>query len=198
VKRRAPGFIAAFLFVGLGGCATVLGLDGYEDAATALCGCPGFEKVEACAENAHARLSAATSAERQAWLAAYEAKQCGSLCESASVCYGEIPGCAGVKPGCECCAWNDVVLTCTSGTCQACRTCSELALLPESEVYPCVSSRAKLVALVEKCACKVCTDDCAGLCQKIDPLSDNLQDSCRSCVEMNCKGEVDACLADKP
>jgi hypothetical protein len=202
VKRRGRsasvlGLLAAVAWGG--GCAAVFGLDGYEDAASALCACPGFdfEKVDACEAQAREQLTAATAAEREAWLASYEAKQCGALCERSAECYGELPGCVGKKAGCECCAWNDVVLECKAGACQACRTCSEIALKPDDGVFPCVSARARL-GVLESCACKACQDDCTGFCQKIDLLSDDPTNGCRACLDANCKDAVDACLEDAP
>lgn len=190
---------ALFLALGIaGGCATVLDLEGYQDAAGALCTCPGFELVESCAARAGARIDAASDAEREAWLSTFDKAQCGTLCENAAACYAAIPGCKGEKPGCECCPWNDSVLVCsTSDTCQTCRTCTELALGPDATTYECAFGRSLLKDL-RTCACSVCTDDCTGFCQKIDYLTEDMADPCRVCLERECKSAVDACFADKP
>jgi hypothetical protein len=190
---------SAIAWAGLGGgCGTVLGLEGYKDAPSVLCECPGFENFTTCAELANERLTAATVGEREAWLAAYDARQCGTNCERAAECYGDLPGCPGKKPGCECCVWNTSVIECNVTACQTCRTCSEMAIQQDDGVLPCVSSRARLATL-EACACMgQCTSDCTGFCQGFDLLSEDLMDGCRACVETNCQDAVAACLADQP
>lgn len=202
MKRPLAAAIGASLFAWnlLGGCATVLELDGYQDAASALCACPGFELVASCAEQGKARLEAATDAEREAWLGAYDAKKCGSLCERAAECYDTIPGCGGKKPGCDCCVWNGSVLECSAGAapaCQTCRSCSELAIVMDDGTQkPCVSARVLLFEL-EQCACSKCASDCTGFCQHYDLLQ-GAGDTCSPCLESMCKPMLDACLADKP
>ncbi|MRG92028.1 hypothetical protein [Polyangium spumosum] len=180
------------------GCATVLDLEGYQDAAASLCACPGFEKVEQCAARAHARISAASEAERAVWLARFEAEQCGTLCEHAAACYAAIPGCEGEQPGCECCPWDNAVLKCSdTNTCQTCRTCFELATEAPDMTYECAFGRSLLLD-VRECACSVCTDDCTGFCQNLELLTTDPADTCHACLEQNCKVSIDACFADKP
>lgn len=194
---RIGAFIIAFCLVG--GCATVLDLEGYQDAASSLCTCPGFELVTECAARAQARISAASEAERATWLARFEAQNCGGVCENAAVCYAAIPGCKDEKPGCECCPWNQSVLMCSpSDTCQTCRTCFELATVAGDEMtYECANGRA-LLDDVRVCACSVCTTDCTGFCQNIDLLTTDASDTCHACLQQNCKAAVDSCFADKP
>ncbi|HVK70322.1 MAG TPA: hypothetical protein VM694_37975 [Polyangium sp.] len=201
MKRPLGARIGAILVVfGLaGGCATILDLEGYQDAAGSLCTCPGFEQVASCATRAQARISAASEGERTAFLDTFEKKQCGTICEHAAECYAAIPGCKGEKPGCECCPWNDSVLACsTSDTCQTCRTCFELATAQgDGMTYECALGRGRLKELRD-CACSVCTDDCTGFCQNIELLTADPQDTCHTCLAQRCTASLDACFGDKP
>lgn len=187
-----------FVWGAQSGCVTVLDLDGYVDAASALCACPGFEKVDSCAAMGQSRLSAASEQEREAWLASYDAKQCGTACEHAASCYGALPGCDGKKPGCECCVWNEAVIECVaSSTCQPCRSCSEIVtVMDDGTKLPGVEARG-LLAELQKCACTVCANDCTGFCQGYELLQ-GAPDTCSSCLSKTCKPMLDACLADKP
>lgn len=191
-------FVSALCaWAGLSGCVTMFELEGYVDAAGVLCACPGFEKVENCAVAGNKRLSNAPEAERQAWLVSYEARKCGTACEYAAACYGDLPGCQGKKPGCECCIWNDAVIECTPATCQSSRSCFELAtVVDDGTKKPGVSARA-LLADLQKCACSSCASDCIGFCQSYEVLQ-GAGDTCTPCLETTCKPQLDACLADKP
>ncbi|UQA54785.1 hypothetical protein [Polyangium aurulentum] len=199
MKRGKGARIAALaLCLFVGACSTVLSLNDYTDAAAVLCKCPGFEKIKDCVARADALLAAASSEEQQAWLAGYDTKQCGMLCERADECYNDVPGCGTRRTGCECCAWEGSAITCSSGECQPCRTCAQLADLPAKLELDCISSRA-LLADVTHCACTECAQDCTGFCQGIDPLTQDSADPCWQCLEKTpaCKPLGEACFADK-
>jgi hypothetical protein len=200
LKRARGARIAALALCFLGGaCSTVLSLDDYSDAAAVLCKCPGFERIDGCVARAGELLEAASPEERKAWLERYDTKQCGLLCERADECYNDVPGCSGLKTGCECCAWDGSTIKCSSEGCKSCRTCSQLALLPTEPELDCISSRA-LLTDVTSCACTECVGDCTGFCQGSDALADDPMQSCRKCLANSpkCKPLAEACFRDKP
>jgi len=180
----------------LAGCATVLDLDGYDDAVTLLCQCPGFESIADCVDSANRRLLFSNEFERQDWLAEFEEKQCGTVCTRADECYGAVPSCQEKRIGCECCSWNAGALTCTTGTCETCKTCFELATSADKGKQ-CVSSRA-LYRTVRECACAQCGTQCSGFCQGTANLANNGSDACSMCLSGACTDSLAACTADKP
>ena len=197
VNRRVARHPLHFLVAGLSlaGCATMFELDGYDDAVTLLCQCPGFESIADCVGNANKRLAFATVTERQTWLDEYQAKECGTLCEHADECYSAVPPCREKRAGCECCAWNGGQLSCTDGTCATCRTCPEIITKP-GDGNDCVSSRARYREL-RTCGCSQCSSQCAGFCQGTSGLSANGSDMCSKCLAGACSDLLTACKADK-
>jgi hypothetical protein len=199
VKRGRGAQIAALALCLFGGaCSALLGLNGYRNAALELCLCPGFEKVTDCTTYGPKQLANASSEEQEKWFEEYTARKCGALCDRADECYNDLPGCAGRKPGCECCAWDDAVLACSSGACKECRTCFELVTGANAGNLPCVSSKA-LFDDVDECACGVCLTSCTGFCSGGEALSGDLGmlDDCSSCLMTECGAALEACHADK-
>jgi hypothetical protein len=193
VRRPASLFIAGLWAVG---CATMLELDGYDDAVTLLCQCPGFETIDDCIGRANKRLQFASDAERQNWLEEFKDKQCGVVCDRADECYESIPSCQEKRSGCECCSWNDGKLSCTGGTCTTCRTCSEVATtIGDGNV--CVTGHA-LYGELRQCACAECSSECGDFCQGTGVLQANLSDLCSTCLSGACSASLTACTADKP
>ncbi len=178
------------------GCATMFELDGYDDAVTLLCQCPGFESIKDCAGSANKRLAFADETERKAWLDEFQAKQCGVVCDHADECYGDVPACREKRIGCECCTWNDGKFSCTTGTCETCRTCSEIAT-STTNGNDCVTGRA-LYRDVRQCACSECSMQCSGFCQGTASLENNGSDACSKCLVDACASSSTACMADKP
>lgn len=174
----------------------MLELDGYDDAVTLLCQCPGFESIENCADSANKRLAFADATEREVWLAEYQEKQCGVVCDHADECYGNVPACRDKRAGCECCFWKDGEFSCTNGACETCRTCSEI-VTSKASGSDCVTSRA-LYRDVRQCACAECSAQCAGFCQGTVSLAKNGSDACSQCLADACADLSTACMADKP
>lgn len=174
----------------------MLELDGYDHAITLICQCPGFESLQDCAGSANKRLSFANDTEREAWLRVFQDKQCGVSCDRADECYGDVPACREKRTGCECCSWNDDKLTCTTGTCESCRTCSEVAR-DSGSGNVCVTGNA-LLGELRRCACEACPDECTKVCQGTGHLSNNGSDACSKCLGGACQPALAACLADAP
>lgn len=197
VNRRVARHPLQFLLAGLSlaGCATMLDLDGYDDAVTLLCQCPGFEAIADCEGSANKRLAFASDSERQTWLDEFQAKKCGTLCEHADECYSDVPPCREKRVGCECCAWNAGQLACTTGTCATCRTCPEIVTKP-ADGNDCVSSRARYRDL-RTCGCLQCSSQCGNFCQGSAGLMPNGSDACSKCLEGACSEWLTACMADK-
>lgn len=192
--RQVLGWFSAGLF--LAGCASMLELDGYDDAVTLLCQCPGFESINDCIDTANTRLAFSNETERQDWLDEFEDKQCGTLCDRADECYGAVPSCREKRIGCECCFWNAGKLSCTTGNCETCKTCFELVTSADNG-NQCVSGRA-LYRPLRECACGQCASQCAGFCQGTANLANNLSDACSMCLSGSCGDSFTACTADKP
>jgi hypothetical protein len=192
-RRPVLLFVAGLFAVG---CATMLELDGYDDAVTLLCQCPGFETVEDCADDANKRLAVGSDGDRREWLDEFQDKQCGNVCDRAAECYGAVPGCQEKRAGCECCSWTDDKLTCTTGICAACRTCSDVATGSGSGGV-CVTGNAILGDL-RRCACEACPDDCATFCQGTGDLGTDFVSACSDCLGGTCQSLLTACKSDKP
>gem|GEM_PF-6509963 len=194
IAHRPVALFTAGLFVL--GCATILELDGYDDALALLCQCPGFESVQDCAPSASKRLAFASDTEQKVWLEGFQARQCGIVCDRAAECYGNVPSCQDKRSGCECCSWTDDKLTCTDGTCAVCRTCSEVAS-GSGDGSVCVTGNA-LVGDLRRCACEMCPDDCAKFCQGTGNLGSNFSNACGNCLSGSCDSLLTTCKADKP
>lgn len=191
--RRSLGFLLAGLFVV--GCTSMLDLDGYDDAVTLLCQCPGFESIADCIGSANQRLAYSSDAERAAWMDEFQEKQCGIVCDRADECYGAVPDCQEKRPGCECCSWNGDQLECTTGTCAACRKCSEIAT-KSGAGNDCVSGRA-VVRELRQCGCTQCPMQCGNFCQGTVGLANDGSDGCSQCLSSACASSLTACMADK-
>ena len=191
--------IAASFLVALGavGCATMLELDGYDEAIELICQCPGFEKVSTCVSSANKRLDFAGESEQKAWLADYDTKQCGVVCDRAAECYGNVPACQEKRVGCECCTWKNGELSCATSLCETCSTCFEQATQQIGAAAACVSGKA-LLGDLERCACGTCSNECKSFCQGTGQLPSNGSNACTMCLEGACKLALDACTADKP
>jgi hypothetical protein len=194
IARRPVGLFILGLFVI--GCASIVGLDGYDDAVTLLCQCPGFESITDCVDGANKRLAFASDSERQVWLEGFQSKHCGTVCDRADECYGDVPVCREKRNGCECCSWNSGKLLCTTGTCEICRTCSEIVVTTDSG-SDCVTGQA-LYRDLRQCACTQCASQCSGFCQGTSKLSSNGSNACNMCLAGACSDSMTACTADKP
>jgi hypothetical protein len=201
VKRGRGAQIAALGLCLFGGaCSAVLGLNDYEDAAGALCQCPGFEQVKDCEGYGQKQLMNASPEAQKKWFEKYSERKCGELCDRADECYNDLPGCKNRAAGCECCVWNDVVLECSNDTCKDCRTCFDIVTRTNMDVQPCVSSTV-LFTPVEDCACdeNICLSSCIGFCSQGEALSGdvNMPDMCTNCLMTSCGAALQACIADK-
>ncbi|HRI71700.1 MAG TPA: hypothetical protein PK156_46025 [Polyangium sp.] len=192
LPRFLGGLLAGLFVVG---CASMLELDGYDDAVTLLCQCPGFEQIADCVGSANKRLNFSSDRERADWLEGFQDKQCDLSCERADECYGDVPDCRDKRPGCECCSWDGSKLTCTTGTCATCLTCSQVATKTGAG-NQCISGRARYREL-RQCACTQCSMQCGNFCQGTTGLAVDGSDNCSKCLANGCSTFLTACMADK-
>jgi hypothetical protein len=106
-------------------CVSVLDLDSYDDAITALCKCdmdvPQFDG--ACVDVLKNRLDGVSEPSRQKWLTFY-AEQCQGKCTNAFSCFQNVGTCA--QRSCtedrECCDYSeDTGMRCIDDECAMCR-----------------------------------------------------------------------------
>lgn len=209
--RSLRSSIAASILAA-GGCAQVIGAEGYTDAVDALCMCPELAVIDDCSTLAQKRLSAAKAPEKEAWLDRYAATCAGACGPSALVCFDGDPVCTPPGEECfaseECCGYTrgggccpDELSPSGSSCCARCLTCSEV--LEQDQVTDPVCSTAieKLLSTLE-CLC----DTCMGVCPENCPNGPfaNLNAACALCFDAatsvggDCHAEVLACAADMP
>ncbi len=127
MKRSARWLAGAALLVGglvLANCVSVLGLDAYEDAISALCKCDQeLPKLSgSCEETLRFRLDNASPTTRQQWLEYFD-QNCAGSCQNATQCFGQPGTCSQLacQSDEECCGYVDGIRGCDSaiqgGTC---------------------------------------------------------------------------------
>lgn len=118
-------FVLSSLTVVGASCVALTGLDGYVGATESLCEtlrlCFGEAYYPTCRETTGDRLTGASPAERAAWLAAFDAADCGATCEAARGCLDEAPVCGGFSESCnqeeQCCGFTVGTGSCQNGGC---------------------------------------------------------------------------------
>jgi hypothetical protein len=211
-RGRSLRFTVVASILVAGGCAQVIGADGYSDAVDALCMCPELAAISDCTTVAHKRLTLAKAPEKAAWLDRYAATCAGSCGPSALVCFDGEPVCTPPGEECfaseECCGYTqgggccpDALAPSGSSCCARCRTCSEvLDEDPSSE--PLCSTATEILLGALACLCDTCASVCADNCPS-GPFT-NLTAACAVCFDAAtrlggaCYDEFLVCAADVP
>ena len=209
--RSLRSSIAASILAA-GGCAQVIGAEGYTDAVDALCMCPELAVIDDCSTLAQKRLSAAKAPEKEAWLDRYAATCAGACGPSALVCFDGDPVCTPPGEECfaseECCGYTrgggccpDELSPSGSSCCARCLTCSEVLAQGQAPDPLCATATEILLSALD-CLCDACKGACADNCPN-GPFA-TMSPVCAICFDAAtsvggaCHAEVLVCAADVP
>ena len=149
--------------LGVASCASVVGVDGYQDAAEVLCKCNELAFDGDCTRNVQRALEAADPAVAQKWLTTFDKKNCGDSCGNALTCYNQPPVCRSKGKSCskstQCCGYVGGKGGCCSPgpgeaneCCTTCQTCAEVFLAGEAAPgVPYCAESDELIASVLQC-----------------------------------------------
>jgi len=207
-RAAALALVCAAAATTAASCASVIGIQDYEDAVDALCKCPALLEVDDCKKVATERL-AKDAKKRASWIKGFS-EDC--LCDKADECFDRSPTCTPNNGKCtsttECCGNTEGKAACCTNLtgpycCGACDRCKQVldrhgALGPPS----CIESQ-ELIDNFIGCICQTCVDTCGasvlcgGSVEDPGPL-------CGACFENsvkmdgNCIDEASACVIDVP